>query len=295
MAGLIAMALADGRGERQKRLARDRAEAAVPFRGRARIDLALSTRRLIAMAGACLLGACSSEVPILGYHWLDAKTGLAWDGSPGAFREHMDELQRLGYTTLTLGELCDHLDGKRDLPERPVVITFDDGAQGVYDHAFPILRERGMKAELFVVVDAIGSDSAHRITWNVGVGAIAIPMLVWPEVREMSAAGTIHVGSHTITHESLATAPFARARWEIAKSKLRIEEELGLSVPFFAYPKNSVSAVAMDEVRKAGYRAAVAGAGGMGGRHALFRTAVHAGDGLDVLRRKLARSWADSW
>lgn len=241
------------------------------------------------------MGACSSEVPILGYHWFDANTGLPWDESPGAFRQHMDELQRLGYTTLSLSELCDHLDGKRDLPERPVVITFDDGAQGVYDHAFPILRERGMKAELFVVSEAIGSDAAHRISWNVGIGAIELPMLVWPEVREMSASGTIHIGSHSVTHPSLATVPLAQARGEIVDSKRRIEEELGIAAAFFAYPKNSFSAAVMDEVQKAGYRAAVAGAGGMGGRYALFRTAIHAGDDLATLRQKLARSWADSW
>lgn len=248
----------------------------------------------VALVGAGLFCACSSQVPVLGYHWIHSKTGLPWDQAPDEFREHMSELQRLGYTTLTLGELCDHLDGKRELPERPVVITFDDGAQGVYDYAFPILRERGMRAELFVVADAIGSDAAHRVSWNVS-DTIAIPMLVWPEVREMAAAGTIHVGSHSVTHAALQTIPLAEARREIVDSKQLIEQELGLAVPFFAYPKYGTSRAVMDEVRKAGYRAAVAGAGGMGGRYGIFRTAVHAGDTLEVLRQKVARSWADDW
>ncbi len=255
----------------------------------------VNVRRWGALLGACLLSACSSEVPILQYHWFDANTGLPWDMSSATFQSHMDELKRLGYTALSLDELCDHLDGKRDLPERPVVITFDDGAQGVYDHAFPILRERGLKAEVFVVTDAMGPDAAHRIPWNVGVGSIEIPMLIWPELQEMSASGVIQVGSHSVTHPELAMIPLAQARQEVVDSKRRIEEELGIGASFFAYPKNSVSAAAMDEVRKAGYRAAVAGAGGLGGRYALFRTVIHGGDDLATFRQKLARTWADTW
>jgi peptidoglycan/xylan/chitin deacetylase (PgdA/CDA1 family) len=250
---------------------------------------------LSAVLAAGLLAGCHNEVPILAYHWIDAKTGLPWDESAGMFRAHMDELQRLGYTTITLRELADHLDGRRSLPARPVVITFDDGAASVYTDAFPALRERGMRAELFVIASVIGADAAHRQTWNPGVGAVDIPMLVWPEVAEMAASGTFSVGSHSMTHPSLAMISGDQVRWEVEQSRQNIEQALGIPVPFFAYPKNSFSAEVISAVHRAGYRGAVAGSGGVGGRYALWRLTVHSSDDLAELRRKLARTWADSW
>jgi peptidoglycan/xylan/chitin deacetylase (PgdA/CDA1 family) len=249
--------------------------------------------RLAALACVLLVCACDNEVPILGYHWVDGHTGLIWDLEPEKLAAHLDEIQRLGFNTVTLHELYDDLDGRADLPPHPVVLTFDDGHEGLYRVAFPMLRERGMRAEVFLIESYIRDDPANRYIWK-DVGA-EIPILTWPEIEEMQASGTFHFQSHSRTHVHLNQIPIEAAQVEIELSRARLSERLKVPVEFFAYPGNNLGSQVIHDVEAAGYRGAVAGRNRLGGRFAMWRMGVHSGDSPELVRNLLARTWADSY
>ncbi len=242
---------------------------------------------------APLFAACANDVPVLLYHFVGAGTDLPWETDVEAFRAQMDELKARGYETVSLAELFDHRDGTGPLPARPVVLTFDDGDLSLHQHVLPILRERGMRAELFLVTEFIREREEDRFVWMRGENRV--PMLVWPEVRELVASGVFSIGSHTRTHPRLADLPLENARDEIVTSRLVLEEKLGRRVPFFAYPGHSLNADVVALVEQAGYRGAVAGQNRLGQPFNLFRSTVYRHHTLDDFRALLSRNWVDAW
>lgn len=151
--------------------------------------------------------------------------------SAEAFARQLDYLRDHGYTTMFFSELRDAELGHRPLPEKPVLITFDDGFANNYELAYPLLKERGLKANLFLVVEGVGGDSR----WD-RVPDVILPMLTWAQVREMQDAGVFEFGSHTLSHQDLGQAEPEEARRQLAQSKARLEKTLGREVVGFAYP-----------------------------------------------------------
>jgi len=110
--------------------------------------------------------------------------------------------------------------------EKLVVITFDDGYQDFYTHAFPILSQYGFTATVFLPTAYIGDTTR---------GLNGAACLTWSQVRELRGAG-VDFGSHTITHRQLNTLNIEDVRYELRYSKETIEEKLGYPVKSFAYP-----------------------------------------------------------
>ncbi len=253
----------------------------------------LAVGALLACSLVLLAAGCQNEVPILTYHWFGAGSQLSWDMDPEQFRQEMDELSARGCTAISLDQLYDYLDGKGALPERPVVLTFDDGEQGFYRTAFPILREHGFKATLFVVTDLLRERPEARYVWT--MGEAKLPMLLWSEVQEMAASEVVEMGSHTRTHPNLTKISLDEARAEIEGSKAVLEQRLGRPAKYFAYPGHHHNAALMELVQKAGYRGAVDGWTRTGGRFDLFRISIWRGATLDDFRRTISQSWADAY
>ena len=189
-------------------------------------------------------------VPILLYH------SVSNDPDPwirrfavatGAFSWHLDLIAVHGATTLTVSAFVDALSGAAELPERPVLITFDDGFADFGATALPALREREMVATLYPATDFVGRRSPG--------GA---PMLGWDDLCELAVSDDVEVGGHTVTHPQLDAIPPARARLEIAQCKATLEDRLGPSIRTFAYPHGYSSAAVRAIVREEGYDSACA-------------------------------------
>ena len=246
----------------------------------------MRTKNLIAAALLLLLAACSRrpDIAILGYHSISGATD-GFTVSESDFRSHLDALQHGGFHTVTLHEWLAHEERGTALPERPIVLTFDDGFEDAYSTVLPALRERGMRATFFVVTSLVGVDPAHRLVR--GEEGSERRYLVWPEVRALAAAG-MEIGSHGERHLRLADLDRAQVLGELTRSKQTLDQALGSPVEVFAYPYNSVRRWIVPLARESGYRAAVAGrAHGNGDRFTLYRAGVYRGMTADQVLAEL--------
>jgi peptidoglycan/xylan/chitin deacetylase (PgdA/CDA1 family) len=175
--------------------------------------------------------------------------------------------------------------------ERIVIITFDDGYADNYTHAFPILKEYGLVATIFLVSDHVGTD--HVFYWDVPKVTAQSPehlyqLLTWAQVEEMCDAG-IEIGSHTCTHPELTTLSAEGCREELSRSRADLEAKLGRRVTSFCYPRGKLSPEIIRMVERAGYRCGVVSIERYGipwSRYTLRRVGVHYGNGPVIFRLK---------
>ena len=98
------------------------------------------------------------RVPVLMYHSIlkDSARQGKYVVSPAVLAADLDALQKRGYETVTVSDLLAYVQDGTPLPDKPVMITFDDGYYNNYVYAYPLLQQRGMRA----VVSIIGSQTA---------------------------------------------------------------------------------------------------------------------------------------
>jgi len=168
-------------------------------------------------------------IPILMYHGVG---GLQKKGShpyyetatsPEVFAQHMAFLQDNGCRVVGLNELPGIFSGHANSPEKPVVITFDDGLADFKTDAFPVLNRHGFSATVFLPAGLMGQYVSGQAC------------MTWDHVREKAAKG-IAFGSHSLTHPDLAELDAAELEREIRESKEKIESELGQGIDSFSYP-----------------------------------------------------------
>jgi len=233
---------------------------------------------LVALPGA----GCRPDVPILAWHSIGPGNDEFTVGE-AAFAAQLDAIQRAGYHTITFHDWLAHQDKGAPLPDKPILLTFDDGDQDAFTAAFPALRSRGMRATFFVVSGWIGPDDAHRFAQ----GEPGRRYLIWPEMRALAQA-EMEIGSHGLTHRRLPDLTKEEALREMAASKRELETHLLVPVEVFAFPYNASRRRLRSLVREAGYRAAVSGSDhGGSDRYELYRTTVRRGTSPEELLRSL--------
>lgn len=179
--------------------------------------------------------------PILLYHHVSGEVSEErYQVSIPDFQAQMALLYENGYEAITMTTLVDVLLNGGDLPPKPVVITFDDGYQDIYDNAFPIMQQYDFPGVFFIV--------ANRI-WDID-GFVNVP-----ELDDMINHGW-EVGSHSYTHMDIV-ADHSRANEEIYESKMELETELGIAVNTFAYPFGKLDEFTANKVSAYGYRAGI--------------------------------------
>lgn len=201
------------------------------------------------------------KIPILMYHMISSggySEGGAHRLSPKRFMKQMQYLKNNRYTPITLGDVYRYYSKSLTaLPQKPVVITFDDGYADNYENAFPILQDFGFPATVFIVTGYVGKTSA----WEENRTRRTLPLLGWREITEMQKNG-IGIGSHSVTHRKLSQLERKDMIREVDDSKKEIEDKLGVSVNYFAYPYGDVSEPVRERVREAGYETACSTAAG---------------------------------
>ena len=189
------------------------------------------------------------QLPILMYHRVVKKRNEA--GLHNIFilekklRKQFEYLKKNNYKTITFSNLTEAIEGKN------VILTFDDGYADNYTLLFPLLKEYGFTAVIFLVT------REHENTWGIKEGEPAIPLLTKPQIVEMDNYG-IEFGGHTCSHPHLASLSEETAKQEITDCKKDLQNLLGKPVLSFAYPFGEVNHRLKNHVKEAGYKYAVA-------------------------------------
>lgn len=200
-------------------------------------------------------------LPVLVYHHLAPESLGLHHNNPmylpvELFRKHMEYLKKHNYYTPTLAEVEAFLAGRGEMPEKSVLITFDDGYESNYHYAHPVLSELGLRAVNFVIGGQIGQDDpAHLFDPAVSTH------LSFSQMAEMVESGTWEIGSHTHDgHVKINGVP-ALLAWDtgqITDDFLKINETLaagGLPRPMaVAYPYGGHDEKAQSASPQAGYR-----------------------------------------
>jgi peptidoglycan/xylan/chitin deacetylase (PgdA/CDA1 family) len=172
-----------------------------------------------------------------------------------------------------------------------VAITFDDGFLDNYSVAWPILRQHGFTATIFLAAAYLGATSIWR---DGSLGQT--PLLSADQVLEMAGEG-IRFGSHTMSHARLTDlADTAAVTRELAGSKAALGDLLQHAVIGFCYPYSGLNNAVKRQVAQAGYQFALTYApayvGGPGqDRFALRRIGVLATDDLALFQQKVESAW----
>jgi peptidoglycan/xylan/chitin deacetylase (PgdA/CDA1 family) len=174
------------------------------------------------------------RVPVLCYHHVGSRAQGSWPLltlSPAALERQMEWLQKRGYTGISASDWLAWLETGAPLPEKPVVITFDDAYSDLVQTAIPILRHHHFKATLFLVSQHIGGAS----TWDAGIGYPSRPLMNAADILRAMRYG-VEVGSHTRTHRDLRKVSANELRTELDLSRQELGRLTGAPVRTLAYP-----------------------------------------------------------
>ncbi len=199
--------------------------------------------------------------------------------------EQLDDFRRRGYVFVDLGTLLRALDGEERLPEKAVLVTFDDAYVDLLREGCPVLEERGIPAVTFAVAGSLGGANDWRRE-----GARELPLLDAEGLREAASRG-VEIGSHCLTHRQLPKVPTEELERELRGSADALESA-GLPRPrALAYPHGEWSNEVAAGVHAAGYEAAFTVSPGKAtrgcNRYALPRIEVLASDTPKTIRVKI--------
>lgn len=216
---------------------------------RAAADAAKGTGGLIAAGLNTTLGSrARGTFGILYYHRIaDQPRGMtppSLNVTPARFRMQVRSLLERGFRILSVGSVLDLIEGREEIPLRTAVLTFDDGFRGVYQHAWPILRELGVPATVFLATAFMGSGQPFPFDRWGRRFAGATPSeawrpLTWEDCKAMAEDGAIEFGTHTHTHTDMRDDP-GRFSNDLKESLAVIEERLGISTSILSFPFGNV-------------------------------------------------------
>lgn len=183
--------------------------------------------------------ADSTKVVVLNYHKVD-NMNISLSVLPADFEKQMAYLKENDYHTITPDQLYDSMENQTELPENPVLITFDDGYKDNYTNAYPILKKYGFTATIFVITDFLDKQPNY---------------ITWDQAREMEENG-MRIESHTVHHKSMTELSNDQLWQELTESKKAIDEKLGKDTRYIAYPTGTYNLHIAQMVKDAGYKAA---------------------------------------
>ncbi len=205
------------------------------------------TPQMIAKAQAKKAGPEAARLPVLCYHEIAPTATTPLTTPVKDFALHMEHLRKEGYTPVTLEEARLFYWGAKKLPGKPILITFDDGYEGVYKYAVPILQRYKYKSVLFLVVGRVGQ-------------AKPIAHLTWDELKKMKDSGLWEFGSHTYDlhvylRERLQMGGIYPNQLlaDLKKSRAVLKKKLGVDCTSFAWPYGRYDEATIQLAARAGF------------------------------------------
>jgi peptidoglycan/xylan/chitin deacetylase (PgdA/CDA1 family) len=192
----------------------------------------------------------SATIAILGYHDVRERGGSPMLIAGSKFRQQMQAIKDSQIPVIPLADVMAWKRGEKNIPPESIVITFDDGWEGVYEQAYPVLKEFGFPFTVYL----------YKKYVNIGGRSMS-----WDQVREMMLHGC-EIGSHSVSHESLKKKPKAGMSdadyqaWVLAElkdSRDFLEQNLKIKITSFAYPYGVFDDEVMNTGLQIGYESLV--------------------------------------
>jgi peptidoglycan/xylan/chitin deacetylase (PgdA/CDA1 family) len=191
---------------------------------------------------------------VLCYHAVSDRWPAALAVSPRQLEEQVRQLARRGYTARTFSDTLAQGGG-----ERSVAVTFDDAYRSVFEHAFPMLRQLGVPATVFVPTALVNTGTPMSWPgierWLQGPHASELVGMSWDELGQLRDAGW-EIGSHTRSHARLTELDADALAGELAGSRADCEQHLGSRCHSLAYPYGALDERVVRAAHMAGYSAA---------------------------------------
>lgn len=189
--------------------------------------------------------AKQARVPILMYHDIVPKKEVFFDVTPEELAEHFQTLKDNGMTPISLDQLMTHLQTGMPLPEKPVLLTFDDGYGGHYQYVYPLMKKYGYSAVFSIYTSGVGKNTGRT-------------HVSWEQLKEMAADPLVTIASHSISHPpDLTVLPPEQIQKEVVESKATLEANLGIPIRYFTYPAGKYNEQVAGLVQTAGYQLAL--------------------------------------
>ncbi|MEO0409555.1 MAG: polysaccharide deacetylase family protein [Cyanobacteria bacterium P01_A01_bin.135] len=186
-----------------------------------------------------------AKVPVLMYHDILPEKEVFFDVTYEEFEAHLQMIDEMGITPISMDQLVSHLRTGLPLPEKPVLLTFDDGYRGHYEHVFPLLEEYGYPGLFSIYTFKVGRDHGR-------------PGMNWAQVQEMAESPLVTIAAHSVNHPSdLREVSDGDLRMEVEQSKRELEEKLGTPIHYFTYPEGNYDERVAQVVQEAGFLAAL--------------------------------------
>ena len=198
---------------------------------------------------------------------------------PKTFDQQIEWLKQQGYTGVSLNQVYDAWFRGGELPEKPVVVSFDDGYRGQYVYARPELRKVGWPGVLNLLVR----------TYEEPNGELS------PQMVERMVKDGWELDSHTIDHLDVSQLSGSQLQREVGESRKVLQQRFHQPVNFFCYPSGRYDAQAEQAVRAAGYLGATTTDEGLASKSQMYtlkRIRVDGSDGVSGLKRKLSEAGA---
>ncbi len=183
------------------------------------------------------------KIPVLLYHDFikilpdEDPDDFNYINTPESFEENIQVLLEYGYRPISMEELNNAYNFKIKLPEKPILITFDDGYYSNYEYIYPILKKYNVKASIFIITNKVGKEIDGK------------KYLGWDECREMQESGLVEIFSHSKRHVFYDRLPVKEILNDVKESYEVIEENLGkkkfkaFAYPYGAYTREMVLAL----------------------------------------------------
>lgn len=171
-------------------------------------------------------------IPVLMYHMIGDVPDNDAVLLESHFKEQMEFLKRNGFHPITLQQLHDYMTQGKEVPVKPVVLTFDDGYPDTHSIVMPIMKQYGFAYTVFIPTH--DADEGTRLTWQ--------------QIKELKEAGA-DIQSHGYKHERMVDMVGTALENEVALSQEALHKQLGIDADFFCYPYGSENA-AVEAVMK---------------------------------------------
>ncbi|MCL2375999.1 MAG: polysaccharide deacetylase family protein [Defluviitaleaceae bacterium] len=205
----------------------------------------------------------TAEVPIIMYHALEDTPDNRWEITLQEFEDDLKYLAEKGYTSVVMQDLIDFVHNGKPLPEKPIVLSFDDGRMPTANIILPLLEEYDARITMAI----IGRETDHYTELDKNGASSRHPHMTWDQVRTAHETGRVEIQSHTYNlhgpngakkkkGESV-DAYRQRLMADLQKFAEKLHENVGITPNSLAYPLGAISSTSDDIIKEAGYLASL--------------------------------------